>query len=397
MGAMDDVDDGAGADDTAAALHEQMTARHAAGDLAGALAVAEQLLAGSRQRLGPQHPDALSLAVAIANWRQHLGDLATAAEELGRLLPLLESELGADHVDTVSARHMLASYAGPGTDPLAALITWIQLFAVEQRVFGAEHETTLGARHNVAIWRRHLGDVVGAVDEMAQVVASRWRVLGEAHPDTLVSRLASATWRGDAGDTGAALADLIALVPLLGNAFGYEDEQTLSARYLCALWGQDLESRELEAVADWAVLVDDEIRALGVDHPLTVAAQTALAARRAEWEASLDEGGCPAEQRSAVEDLMERVIVMKRETADRSREFGDESLPVLRARYDLAHALWSGNQYTGAAIATDRLLDDCLRIVGDQHELTVATRALQAPAKHRAMANPEDTRSQTGA
>lgn len=394
MGAKDDVDEGGGADDTAAALHEQMTARHAAGDLAGALAVAQQLLAESRQRLGQEHPDALSLAVAIANWRQHLGDLATAAEELGRLLPLLESELGADHVDTVSARHMLASYAGPGTDPPAALITWIQLFAVEQRVFGAENVTTLGARHNLALWRRHLGDVVGAVDEMAQVAASRWRVLGEAHPDTLVSRLASATWRGDAGDTAAALGELAILIPLFRNAFGDDHEQTLTARYLCALWGDDLEDRELESVADWAVLVDDAIRALGVDHPLTVAAQTALAARRAEWTASLGEGGSGAEQRSADEDLLERVIVMKRETADRSTEFGDDSLPVLRARYDLANALWSGHQYTGAAIATDRLLDDCLRIVGDQHELTVATRQLQAPAKHRAIANPED--AQTG-
>ena len=277
------------------------------------------------------------------------------------------------------------------------MITWIQLFAAEQRVFGAEHETTLGARHNVAIWRRHLGDVAGAVDEMARVAASRGRLLGEAHPDTLVSRLALATWRGDAGDTAAGLAEATTLIPLFRKAFGYDHEQTLSARYLCALWRDDLEDRELEAVADWAVLVDDEIRALGVDHPLTVATQTALATQRAEWAASLGAGGSAAEQRSADEDLLERVIVMKRETADRSREFGDDSLPVLRARYDLAHALWGGHQHTGAAIATDRLLDDCLRIVGDQHELTLAVRQLQSPGKHRAFSDPEDTRSQTGA
>ena len=60
MGATDI--DGTSDDTTAAALRELMTARHAAGDLAGALPVAEQLLAESQQRLGPQHPEGLSLA-----------------------------------------------------------------------------------------------------------------------------------------------------------------------------------------------------------------------------------------------------------------------------------------------------------------------------------------------
>jgi hypothetical protein len=69
---------------------------------------------------------------------------------------------------------------------------------------------------------------------------------------------------------------------------------------------------------------------------------------------------------------------MKKETAERSREFGEDSVPVLSARYDLANALWNAQQYTGAAEFTQRLLDDCVRIVGDEHELTVSARQLQA-------------------
>lgn len=118
-----------------------MAARREAGDLVGALAAAEQLLAESRERLGPRHPDSLTLALAIANWRQHLGDMATAADELGRLIPLLESELGADHPDTVTARHLLASLPACGTDPAESIVaatTWFQLYADEQRMLGAE-------------------------------------------------------------------------------------------------------------------------------------------------------------------------------------------------------------------------------------------------------------------
>jgi hypothetical protein len=364
--------DGTIDDTTAVALRDLMTARRAAGDLAGALPIAERLLAESRQRLGPRHPECLSLALAIANWRQHLGDLATAAEELGRLVPLLEDELGGDHIDTLMAHHMLASYAGPGTDPIAAVTTWLQLYAAEQRVLGVEHETTLGARHNVAVWRRQLGDITGAVDEMTSVVAARARLFGAEHPDTLASRLALATWSGEAGDTGTAILEATALVPLLRKAFGYDHEQTLSARHLCALWGQDLDSRELESIADWAVLVDDEIRALGVDHPLTVAGQTMLATRRTDWVVSLDEA------------LLEHVIVMKKETAERIREFGEDSLPVLSGRYDTASALWNGHQYTAAAQFTQRLLDDCVRLVGDEHELTLSVRRLQATGSRSA-------------
>ena len=172
----------------------------------------------------------------------------------------------------------------------------------------------------------------------------------------------------------------------------------MNARHLCALWGQDSGSRRLEAVADWAVLVDDEIRALGVDHPLTVAGQTVLAAQRADWEASLDEfqyvaenlyqdmeteesGGDAAKQRSQDEALLERVIVIKKKIATRSREFDDDSLPVLSARYDLAYALWDGHQYTAAADFTQPLLDDCLRILGEQHELTASVHHLQAAGR----------------
>jgi hypothetical protein len=52
---------------TVAALGDLMAARRDAGDLAGALSVAEELLAESRQRVGPRHPDSLSLALAVAN------------------------------------------------------------------------------------------------------------------------------------------------------------------------------------------------------------------------------------------------------------------------------------------------------------------------------------------
>jgi Tetratricopeptide repeat len=412
--------------DTLAALRELMTAHREAGDLAGALPIAEELLAETRQRLGPQHPESLSLAVAVANWRQHVGDVARAADDLTGLIPLLDSELGRDHPDTLTARHMLASYAGPGTDPVAAVATWFQLFADEQRVFGAENPATLGARHNLAVWRRQLGDIVGATDEMAQVSTVRARLLGNEHPETLASWRAWVTWRGEAGDTEAARAGALVLVPLLGKVFGHDDEQTLSVRHLCALWAQESPNRDLEALAEWAVLVDDEIRALGVDHPLTVAGQTALAARRTEWEEYLDEGQWvdadlfaqmevdesggerteelaarakeyAAKHRSELEALLEHVIVTKKEIADRGKAFGEGSQQALSARYDLAYALWNGNRITDAAECTQELLDDCVRNLGDEDALTTSVRQLQAVGGRYAQVRNEGDRDDPSA
>lgn len=406
-------------DDTLTARRELMNAHREAGNLAGALPIAEELLAESRERLGPQHPDSLSLAVAIANWHQHLGDVARAADELTALMPLLDAELGRDHPDTLTARHMLASYAGPDTDPAAAVAMWFQLFADEQRVFGAENLTTLGARHNLAIWRRQLGDIVGATDEMAQVSTVRAKLLGKEHPDTLASWRAWVTWRGEAGDTEAAHAGAATLIPLFRKAFGDDHEQTLSVRHLCALWAQGFANRDLEVLADWAVLVDDEIRALGVDHPLTVEGQTALAARRADWEADLDEGEWvdadlykqmelderggeltdeitarateyATTHRAQIEALLEHVIVMKKEIAERGRAFGDGSESVLSARYDLAHALWNGGEYPEAAACTQQLLDDCVANLGDEHALTASVRALQAAGQRYARLPDEE-------
>ncbi|BAX92629.1 tetratricopeptide repeat protein [Mycobacterium shigaense] len=388
-----------------ATLRELMTARREAGDLAGALPVAEELLAEHRQRLGPQHPESLSLAVAIANWRQHLGDVSRAADDLVALIPQLDSELGPDHPDTLTARHMLASYAGPDTDPTAAVLTWFRLFTAEQRVFGAEHLTTLGARHNLAVWRRQLGDVIGATDEMAQVSTVRARLLGNEHPDTLASWRAWVTWRGEAGDTEAAHTGAVTLIPLLSKVFGDDHEQTLGMRQLCALWAPASPNRDIEVLADWAVLIDDEIRALGVDHPLTVAGQTVLAARRADWAADLDEGewvdadlyqqmeldqrgGEPTEElaarakeyankhRAQIEALLEHVILMKKEIAERGRAFGHDSESALSARYELAYALWNSGEYTDAAQCTHQLLDDCMSSLGDEHALTTSVRQL---------------------
>jgi len=409
---------------TLAALRALTEAHRAAGDFAGALVAAEELLAASRQTSGPHHRDSLSLAALVANFRRNTGDSATAATELEQLIPLLEEHLGGDHVDTVLARHTMASCLGQDADPLAALTTWIGLFADEQRVLGAEHAHTLTARHNFAFWRRQLGDSVGAVDEISRVVAIRRRSLGEDHPDTLSSRLALETWRGEAGDTGGAVAEVVALLPLLRNVFGYDHEQTLSARHVCALWGQDTGKRPIDAVADWTVLVDDEKRVLGADHPLTDAGRATLAARRAEWEAWLDdcqelardicqdmeiqESGSDeltleiatlaaeqaADYRERAIALMDRVIAAKKQIARCERDFGEDSEQALRARYHLAYALWEGQEYDAATDHSEHLVDDCVRVLGEQHEFTVSVRHLLAAGKRyesRFQAQPAQT------
>jgi len=389
---------------TLAALQELMEAHRAVGDLADAVEVGQQLLGVRRDILGAHHPDSLAVAVAVANWRYCLGEFSTARAELERLLPILDAELGRDHVHALAARHTLAACPGGGGDPAAALSCWLQLFADEQRVLGGEHPTTLAARHNVAVFRSLLGDTTGAVDEALRVLAARGRVLGQQHPDTLTTRLAVQIWRGETGETAGAVAEILGLLPLLSATFGAEGEQTLTARHVCVLWTHDGDGGALDALSDWEVLVEEETRVLGAEHPLSAAGRAALAGWRARWEQRVadgaDAGGrpgagghnagaaaeSPADTKAARHggddaQLLERIIGIKRAIRRRAIDFGADSLPVLTGRYDLAYALWEGGQHAAAEAHTDRLIGDCVRVLGEHHELTSSARMLLAAGK----------------
>lgn len=408
---------------TLTALLAVASARWGGGDSLGAVHDAGDVWAARRDLLGDEHPDTLVVAGLVAMWRYHRGDEG-AVGELRELVPVMARVLGAEQADTLWATHTVATAEEAGDDPARRLLRWVQLAAAETRVFGARHELTLSALYGVALARHDLGDVFGASTDALIVVGYRRRLLGEHHPHTLAAQLSRLTWMGEAGAVNDhTLNEFDDLIVALQNTLGHDHEQALLARYYRALWTPDT-ANEIERISQWEVLAEDLERTLGEQHPVSVDAAQRLAVARAEWEVDLDDFRGLAldllidlesehrdvelepgrgymqpgnldddaqdkvaedadEQRSERADLMEHTIEVKKALGRSARALGNEHLDVLQWRYYLAWWLWNGHEFDAAGQQTQKLIDDCVRLLGEDHALTGATRALDSHITNR--------------
>ena len=175
-------------------------AYQAAGRLAEAIPLFEQVLAGRERVLGPDDPDTLTsrsnLAVAYAD----AGRVAEAIRLHDQALADRERVLGPDHPDTLASRDNLAiTYAKAGR-VAEAIPLFEQVLADRERVLGPDHPHTLNSRNNLAAAYQAAGRVAEAVRLHEQALADRERLLGPDHPDTLTSRdNLAAAYRATAG------------------------------------------------------------------------------------------------------------------------------------------------------------------------------------------------------
>lgn len=402
---------------TLAALLALAEARQNAGDTLGAVGDAGAVLDVRRDVLGPEHPDTLAVAGAVARWRFLLGDIG-AVDQLRELVPAMVRVLGAEHPDTLRASHVVAYAEYPDEDAGTRLARWVWLCGAETRAFGVEHEVTLSAAYMVAQARYDLGDPFGASSDAVAVVMYRRQLLGEHHPETLATELARLAWLGEAtGATSFVLKSLNKLITAAENALGHDNEITLRARYVLALWAPKTAGTEVDCISEWEVLAEDMVRGLGEAHPLSVAAREQRSAARAEWEQNLNEVRDLAfhlyvdmeseerdidqpptrgwldtgnldedtvekvtedadEQRSERAELMENVVAAKRSLSRSARTAGNDAYETLLWRYYLAWLFWEGHEFEAAGQRTRRLIDDCVRLLGGDHELTEASRTM---------------------
>ncbi|SPM33938.1 hypothetical protein MRAB57_1745 [Mycobacterium rhizamassiliense] len=402
---------------TLTALLALAEARQNAGDTPGAVRDAAAVLDVRREALGPEHPETLVVAGAVARWRFLLGDPA-AVDQLRQLLPAMVHALGVEHTDTLRAIHVVAYVEYPDEDPGSRLVRWVRLCGAETRAFGVEHEVTLSAAYMVAQARYDLGDPFGASSDAVSVVMYRRQRLGEHHPETLATQLTRLAWLGEAtGATTFVLKSLDELITAAGNALGQDNEITLQARYILALWTPRTAGNDVDWISEWEPLADDLARGLGDEHPLTAAAREQLAAVRTEWEQDLDEvrslafelfvdmeseerdvdqppgrdWGEPGnldddavdkvtedadDERSQRADLMENVVAAKKALSRSVRAAGNDAHETLLWRYFLAWQFWEGHEFETAGQRTRRLIDDCTRLLGGDHELTEASRTM---------------------
>ncbi|OBG67154.1 hypothetical protein A9X05_07610 [Mycobacterium sp. E3298] len=392
-------------------------ARQNAGDTLGAVGDAGAVLDTRREVLGSEHPDTLAVAGAVARWRFLLGDIG-AVDQLRELIPAMVGVLGAEHPDTLRASHVVAYVEYPHEDAATRLVRWVRLCGAETRVFGVEHEVTLSAAYMVAQARYDLGDPFGASSDAVPVVTYRRQLLGAHHPETLAAQLARLGWLGEAtGPTSFVLKSLNELITTAENALGHDDEITLRARYVRALLTPKTSGTEVDCISEWDLLAEDLTRGLGEAHPLSVGAREQRSAAYAEWEQDLNEVRDLAfhlfvdveseerdidqppgrdwldtgdldedavekvtedadDQRAERAALMENVVAAKKALSRSARAAGNDAYETLLWRYFLAWRFWEGHEFEAAGERTRRLIDDCARLLGDDHELTEASRTM---------------------
>lgn len=164
--------------------HGRAVTAYQSGDLKGAVAVFEEVLAGCRSHLGAEHVATLTVA----------GNLGVALVAAGRR-----------------------------REGITVLATNV---ADRARVCGEDDPRTLVARDALAVGRRLAGQVDEAVALSGQVTEQRRRILGPTHLDTLTSRMGLALAQAAAGDVGAAVTVLTAAISESEQAHGSRHPHT---------------------------------------------------------------------------------------------------------------------------------------------------------------------------
>ena len=170
-----------------------------------AIAVGEPLAEDLARLLGPDHPDTLNSRNSLAAAYLAAGRVAEAIPLFEQILAVRQRTLGPDDSETLISQNNLASaYQDAGRTAEAIRLYELNL-EVRERLLGPDHPSTLNSRGNLAAAYRDGGRVGEAIPLLEQTLADRERVLGPDHPDTQATRRKLATAYQDAGRAAEAV------------------------------------------------------------------------------------------------------------------------------------------------------------------------------------------------
>jgi len=171
------------------------------GDLAGARALFESVLAARERLLPADHPDLLAARSNLAVSMSRMGHRAGARALHESVLASCERTLPKDHPNLLRARGNLAGSMYSLGDLAGARALRESLLAAYERILPDDHQSLLLARTSLAISMMGMGDLAGARALFESVVAARERLLPAGHPDLV-------TVRGELASSMFAMGDL---------------------------------------------------------------------------------------------------------------------------------------------------------------------------------------------
>lgn len=158
------------------------------GDLEAAEIAHREAIDCLRRSFGPESED---LASALNNYGSHLGylaDFGRAELALRESLRLLRLHYGEDHVYVAITQNNLGVNQQNQGNPVAAERTMRDAAESLRASLGADHPVTATAVNNLGRLLAARGDVAAAEPLLREALAVRDSVLGPAHPETAIGR-----------------------------------------------------------------------------------------------------------------------------------------------------------------------------------------------------------------
>ena len=230
------------------------------GDRAAALAMREEILAGTRRIFGPAHTRTGYALFNLAVSYTDQGDAARAEALYREALAVLEKQLGRDHRSTLVVRNNLANLLMDHGKPREALQMCRELLADRQRVLGTSHPDVAQSLMNLASAEATLQDYAAAVEHSRQAQAMYLALLGSDNHDSVLAGYQLALREWQAGQPAPAREHAAAALAAY-EKLGEEPDERGASRFLLARIEWDLGHQpQAVALAEAALL---EARAHG--------------------------------------------------------------------------------------------------------------------------------------
>jgi RNA polymerase sigma factor (sigma-70 family) len=164
-----------------------------------AITVGEPLAEDLQLLLGPDHPDTLNSRNSLAAAYLAAGRVAEAIPLFEQILAVRQRMLGPDDPETLTSQNNLASAYQDAGRVAEAIRLYEPNLEVRERLLGPDHPSTLNSLGNLAAAYLGVGRAAEAIPLLERTLADRERVLGPDHLDTQTSRKNLAKAYQDAG------------------------------------------------------------------------------------------------------------------------------------------------------------------------------------------------------
>lgn len=356
-----------------------------------ALLMYRDLLAVQIEVLGADHPRVLHTRHAIACIRMADGRVAEAATEFGLIADRRRDLLGGDHPLTLDSRSFRAWALLQTGRAATAEREFRAVLADRVRILGPRHPTTLISRHLMCRAMVRRGRLADAERELTWLLADELDVLDADNRNVLHVRHSRAYVKGMRGLHDEAEAELRAVLADRSRVVGDDHDETMVTRDVLT-WLLGVSGRPVDGLEIGAEVLADRDRVLGSHHPHTLTSLyrqawlTGLTGQDADSAAQLDRLlpyllallGPAHPDTLRCRTAMLRIERRHGNLDDAERQaralveayrsaLGLNAVDSLRVREELGRVLLALGRKGEARSELQEVLDQRLRVLGDEH------------------------------